>query len=182
MPSRNILKGALSYLDSSGASRHRVIFQFNPETITRQQIYSRQANNIGESISFTLILNASDGMEQDVPAIRENGIYPQLAALEELLALQIRQRSNWFDWLLPSGKNGFLVLIYGERIIPVQIQQLTMKELLCNAQLKAIHAEVDVALRVLNEKDLRRNPSGLGILRAYQQHRRHSADLNEMIL
>lgn len=180
MSSPKILKGALSYSGSDTQSTQLVVFQFNPETITRLQVYSEQANIITESIRFQLVLSAMEGMEQDVPDVVENGIYPQLAALEELLVQQTKQqRRRWPDWLFPSSNVNFLVFIYEERIIPVKIQRLNMKELLHNNQLKPIHAKVDIVLRVLTERDLRGNVAGLAALGAYNQYRHLKAQLIE---
>ncbi len=181
MPSPNLLKGALTYSGTHASLVQPVVFQFNPETMTRLQVYSEQANTITESIRFKLVVNAMEGMEQEDREVVENGIYPQLAALEELLAQQTKQqRTNWPDWLFPSRNGSFLVLMYGERIIPVKIQRLNMKEVLHNNQLKPIHATVDIALRVLTERDLRGNAVGLGILGAYKQYRHLKAQLIEM--
>lgn len=180
MPSPKILKGGLSYAGSDARLVQPVVFQFNPETMTRLQVYSEQVNAITESIRFELVLSAAEGMEQEVSDVVENGIYPQIAALEELFLHQTKQRrSNWPDWLFPSSNANFLVLIYGERIIPVKIQRLNMKELLHNDQLKPIFARVDVALRVLTERDLRGNVAGLAALGVYKQYRHLKAQLTE---
>ena len=180
MPSPKILKGALTYSGTQTRLVQPVVFQFNPETMTRLQVYSEQTNTITESIRFQLVLNAMEGMEQDVPEVVENGIYPQLAALEELLVQQAKQqRKGWPAWLFPSRNNSFLVLIYGERIIPIKIQRLNMKEILHNSQLKPIHATVDISLRVLTEQDLRGNVGGLVALGAYKQYRHLKAQLTE---
>jgi len=180
MPSAKLLKGALTYTGPHEKWVQSVMFQFNPETLTRLQVYSENANTITESIRFQLVLNAMEGMDLDVPAVVENGIYSQLAALEELLVQQTKQQHNsWFDWLFPSKTTNFLVLMYGERIIPVTLKRLNLKELLHNSQLKPIHATVDVTLRVLSERDLRGNAAGLATLGAYKQYRHLKAQTTE---
>lgn len=182
MPSAQLLKGALTYTEPHEKWVQSLVFQFNPETLTRLQVYSENANTITESIRFVLVLNAMEGMDLDVPDVVENGIYPQLAALEELLVQQTKQQhKSWFDWLFPSKTTRFLVLIYGERVIPVTLQRLNLKELLHNSQLKPIHATIDVALRVLTERDLRGNAAGLAALAAYKQYRHLKAQLSETI-
>ena len=176
-----ILKGGLAYLGPDAQSVQSVEFQFNPETLTRLQSYSEQTNTITESIRFELVLSAMEDLEQEVPAVVENGIYPQLAALEEILVHQTKQqRSDRPEWLFPARSTSFLVFIYGERIIPVKIQRLNVKELLHNNQLKPIYAKVDVALRVLTKRDLRGNAAGLNALDRYQQYRRLKAQQTEM--
>jgi len=178
MPSDKLLKGALSYSGTDNQPGRPVVFQFNPETMTRVQVYSEQANTLSESIRFQLVFDALEGMEQDVPEVVENGVYPQLAALEELLEQQTKlQRRRGPDWLFAASNANFLVLIYGERIIPVKIQRLNIKELLHNKQLKPIHAKVDIALRTLTVRDLRGNVQGKAALDAYKQYRHLQAQL-----
>ncbi len=172
MPSPAILKGGLSYAGSRPPAVPPLVFQFNPETMTRLQVYSEQANAVTESIRFELVLNAVEGLEREVPAVLENGIYPQLAVIEELMAQQRKtQRRHWVGWLFSSNKTDFLLFTYGERNIPVKIQRLNIKESLHNNQLKPIYAKVDVALRVLTERELRGKVAGRVALEAYKQYR-----------
>ncbi|MGB5397824.1 MAG: hypothetical protein WBN96_11800 [Gammaproteobacteria bacterium] len=179
MPSSNLLKGSLSFAATNAPGVQSVVFQFNPETMTRLQLYSEQDNAITESIRFELVFNAVEGLEQAVPDVVENGVYPALAALEELLLNQTRQqRAGWPAWLFPPRNVGFLALIYGERIIPVKIQRLNMKELLHNSQLKPVYAKADIALRVLTEPELRGNVAGLAALAAYKNYRRRKAQFS----
>lgn len=179
MPTPRLLKGALTYAGTQAGSAQPVMFQFNPETLARLQVYSEHTNSITETIRFKLILNAMDGMEQELLDVVENGIYPQIAALEALLEQQSKQQrtTGWPDWLFPSRNAPFLVLIYGERIIPVTIQRLNIKERLHNSQLKPIHATVDITLRVLTERELRGNVEGLMVLTRYKQYRHLKARL-----
>ncbi|MDT8383828.1 MAG: hypothetical protein RRB22_05390 [Gammaproteobacteria bacterium] len=178
MPSAKIIKGELSYLNASAKPEQRVVFQFNPERLTRRQAYTEQTKTLSESIHFTLVLNAMQGMEQGLPTAMETGIYPHIAALEELLARTSKPLPiNLPAWLTPSRKAGLLVLTYGARIIPVSLQRLTIKELLHNSQLQPIHASVDLTLRVLTEQDLRGNALGQAALTAYQQYRHRNAQL-----
>jgi len=157
-----------------------VDFQFNPESLKRLQTYSEPANTLSESIRFELVLSALEGMEREVPGVVEHGIYPQLAALEELMLQQtLQSRSNWLDWLFPSRNDSFLALVYGERVIPVRIQRMNIMEVLHNHWLQPIHATVDMALRVLTTRDLRDNAGGLAALSAYKQYRQLKAEFSE---
>lgn len=178
MPSAKIINGELSYLNASAKPEQRVVFQFNPERLTRLQTYNEQTKILSESIRFTLVLNAMQAMELDLPTATENGIYPQIAALEELLARPAKTLPiNLPAWLTPSRKTGLLVLTYGARIIPVSLQRLGIKELLHNSQLQPIHASVDLSLRVLTEQDLRGNALGQAALTAYRHYRHRNAQL-----
>jgi hypothetical protein len=180
MPSSHLLKGALAYAGKQTGSVQSLVFQFNPADLKRLQTFSEPANIVSESIRFELVFTAIEGMEQGQPDVLEHGIYPQLAALEELLLQQTQQQhKSWLHWLFPSKEDSFLALIYGERMIPVKIKRMNIKEVLHNHQLQPIHATVDIAFRVLTETDLRGNEAGLSALRAYKQYRQHKAELAE---
>jgi len=88
-----------------------VVFQFNLESISRLQVYSDKGYSITESIRFELVFNALEGMEDGVEDAVENGIYPQLAALEELMVCQTKKKNIGLPgWLLRSKNIRFLVL------------------------------------------------------------------------
>lgn len=173
-----LLKGSLSYSPTSASSVKAAVFQFNPETISRLQTYTDKANATTESIRFELVLNAVDGLEQENETVLENGIYPQLAILEELMAQQNKSlRRRWPAWLLPSNNTGFLMFTYGERQIPVKLQRLNIMETLHNNQLTPVYAKVGIVLRVLTSRDLRNNAAGIGTLKAYKRYRYLKAQL-----
>lgn len=180
MPSTRILKGALLYSGAQHITPRPFVFQFNPETITRRQVYSSGARNVSETIRFTLVLNAMEGMEQQDPVMTEHGIYPQIAALEEILSYQKQLSSNsWLSGLFGFGSSRFLIWIYGDRVIPVRLQNISIREQIHSSTLKPIHAVVDISLRVLTERDLRRNAEGLAMLAAYRQQRQRKSELIE---
>ncbi|MBS1912268.1 MAG: hypothetical protein JST22_09810 [Bacteroidetes bacterium] len=94
-----LLKGALIEYGSDflGPLPNVVIFQFNPETLTRQlQIPTR---NVGtnarettqagdkpiEKINFKAVFNASNGLNSNNILARTMGVGPQLAALEQMV-------------------------------------------------------------------------------------------------
>jgi hypothetical protein len=180
MSSPHIQKGALTVSGKRSDSIKPVVFQFNPETIRRIQNYSESDNNLSESIRFELVLSAMEVLEQEASEIFEYGIYPQLAALEELLQYQTQvRRRSWLDWLFGSNDDRFLAWVYGERVIPVKIHRMTIREVLHNHRLQPIHATMDIALRVQTARDLRGNAAGLAALSAYKQYRQTKAELTE---
>ncbi len=172
------MKGALTVSGERSGLIQSVVFQFNPETIRRIQNYSESDNRLSESIRFELVLSAMETREQDASEVFEHGIYPQLAAIEELLQhqTQVRRRS-WLGWLFGSNDDRFLAWVYGERVVPVKIQRMTIREVLHNYHLQPIHATVDIVLRVLTTIDLRGNVAGLEALGAYQQYRKIQSEL-----
>lgn len=177
MSPARILKGALAYSGAQTGAPGPVVFQFNPQTLTRLQDYSAQTNSVSEAIRFELVLNAVEGMEQEDAVMGEDGIYSQIAALEEILAYQSKLRpNNWLARLFGTSNSRILQFTYGERVIPVRLRRLHIKEILHNSELKPLHAKVAISLRVLTEQDLRGNQGGLQILARYQQYRKLKAD------
>ena len=178
MSSTNTVKGALLYSGSQHIPPAPFVFQFNPATITHRKNYPNTATQVDEIIRFQLVLNAMEGMEQQDPVMTEHGIYPQIAALEEILSYQTQlQPASWLRILFRSRPARFLMWVYGERIIPVMLQRMTIRETMHNSTLKPIHAEVDISLRVLTSKDLGHNKEGLKILNNYHQQRKQKSEL-----
>lgn len=151
-----------------------MVFQFNPENLTRTQIYQEQQNKVSEVLRFELVFNAMEEMaQQDDESL--SGIYPYIAALEEILAYQDSVEStSWLDILLRRGKP-VLLFVYGDRIVPVRLLQLVIKERVHDSQLKPIHATVSLRLRVLDEHDLRGNTQGIAFLAQYRNRRKDLA-------
>ena len=176
MPSSRILKGALAYSDAQVGVPKPVVFQFNPEEISRTQQYHTQNKRTTEELRFELVFNAMSAMERSDDQDQQN-IYPYIAATEEILAYQKRvQRTSWLDILLRRSKP-VLLFIYGQRIVPVRLQRLVIRELMHDNTLKPVHATANLRLRVLSEQDLHGNRQGLAILANYRNQRRNSADL-----
>lgn len=94
-----LLRGALIEYGSGliGPVPNIVIFQFNPETLTRnlsvpdrsENSASRETSQVGEAgvetISFTAHFSAADLLKDDKVLARMFGIGPQLAALEKMV-------------------------------------------------------------------------------------------------
>ena len=96
------LKGAFIDVGAGllGSVPNIVVFQFNPETITRspslalppkktpgtgEQDANQQPDNPSESISFTLRMDASDQLARNDPLAASSGILSTLYALELLM-------------------------------------------------------------------------------------------------
>jgi len=96
-----LLRGALvEYgLDLIGPIPNVVLFQFNPEQLTRNQVIPGRAEGGGgereqsqaasvttfETITFKASFDAADLLDEDWPLARAFGIGPQLAALEKMV-------------------------------------------------------------------------------------------------
>lgn len=180
MSNHKIQKGALVKLEHQGAAKKILTFQFNPESLSRILTVSEDSGKIHEAIRFGLVFNASEGLEAEDEAIVEQGVYPQLAALEVLLENQYEQNSGWIDIffgrLFGSLDKGLVTLVWGQRVIPVRLLRVNIKEQVLNSQLKPIHAVVDIKLRILTKPDLSGHAAGLQALNAYRQQRNAIAE------
>jgi hypothetical protein len=174
------LKGAfLSF--SGGALRplpNIIVFQFNPEKVTRTPSMPRpppvptnagssNAQNQpclpGESISFSLRLDASDQLAQSNPIAAASGILPTLSALELLM---IPQRSLSISLFSPSGggsgpykfppaKLPSVLFFWGPyRILPVAITSMSISETEYDPLLNPVRSDVSLSLQVLIPQQL----------------------------
>lgn len=170
MISPKVLKGSFVYYES-GAEQGKVItFQYNPEAIQRIISPGDQRTRLHETISFTLALDASDGLEHADPIAVAVGIYPALSALE--LLVQPAGNAGGFLaglWSRTTRRSDSLtVLVWGDRrILPVRVVRLVIREQMFDAKLNPIRASVDVELETLTGADLRNNPRAGTLMDAY---------------
>ena len=171
-----LVKGALVTLDSSLSTVTSTIpFQYNPETLSRTlQIQSLE----GESGSRTEVLrlhgtpietikleaefDANGRLPKALEEVAPNqGIYPQLSALETL----IYPTSDWARNNMEQAAQGTLeiippeapmtLLIWGyRRVLPVRLADFSITEEAYDINLNPIRAKVSLSLRVLNYDDL----------------------------
>jgi hypothetical protein len=138
----SVVQGALIGFGAGGGNPVVILFQYNPETLTRSvpPPLSGPAAAIAarETISFTLSLDAIDLDAPIDPATQAFGVLPTLTALE---ALTEQSRSQ-----TPPD----VIFVWGpHRILVVQLVSLLIRETHFNAQLAPVRADVDVVLNVL---------------------------------
>jgi hypothetical protein len=142
-----ILKGAFVRYDGSAASPKIIIFPYNPETLTRTILPnpaatgSSQLNQAAgapqETIIFTLMLDATDALEQANAQAASTGVYPVLSAIELLMA--------------PPQQGAALVTLFvwgPNRIVPVRVTALNIVESLFGTNLSPYQVSVQVTLTV----------------------------------
>lgn len=139
----SVVKGALISFGSGGGNPVVILFQYNPEALTRSvppQSADPAATGPGrESISLTLSLDAVDLDAPIDPASKIFGVLPTLTALEDLTE-QSRGQS-------PPD----VLFVWGpHRILVVRLVSLLIRETRFNTQLAPVRADVDVALNVLD--------------------------------
>jgi hypothetical protein len=164
-------------LGTSDQSLNTVIFQFNPETISRTPSLAQppqphvgagrrntlqQPSEPTESINFTLRIDASDQLEANDKLTVDNGILPALSALEYLM---IPENFTEQGVQTPSGTAApyrtppitmKTVLFYwgSSRILPVNITSMSITETDFDVDLNPVRAEVTINLQVLTPSEV----------------------------
>lgn len=169
-----MLKSGIVLLDSNSLTLMRVaILQYNPETLTR----TLQSQNVGgegdrlvaqyfkappvETIKLDAEIDAADQLELGKANSGENGIYPQLAALETLvypassqLLSNNRMAQTGTLEIMPM-EAPLTLFVWGQnRILPVRITDFSITEEAFDASLNPIRAKVSLGMRVLTVNDL----------------------------
>ncbi|MGH7901618.1 MAG: hypothetical protein ACRENZ_07760 [Thermodesulfobacteriota bacterium] len=175
-----LLRGALIEYGSDflGPLPNIVIFQFNPETLTRNiQIptrptgsSSRETNQAGEvpveKITLTAHFSAADQLNTNHPLARVFGVGPRLAALEKMVhpagkisgligaALDaigdaLGMGDDNPSQPIPREKYPRILFIWGlTRVLPVVIESMSITEQQYDSLLNPIQAEVSIGLSV----------------------------------
>ncbi|MDO8586992.1 MAG: hypothetical protein Q7T82_08120 [Armatimonadota bacterium] len=155
-----------------GTTPNVIVFQFNPETIQHNWSQAQSeapamegggANPLGvkgypgETLSFTIAMEATDQLAKGNPIARASGIYSRLAALEMLLyptkdvagELALEGRS------VPPMQLPTVLFVWGPgRILPVRVSSLNITEKLYDSLLNPTHAEAVITLDVLTPSEL----------------------------
>jgi hypothetical protein len=185
--SPRLLKGALVSVDLASPIPTVIIFQYNPETLTRQ-LKARGMQGEGakgdamrlngapeETIKIDVEIDATDHLEQDGAIAKAVGIYPQLSALEMLVypksGLVIANTAMLAGGLIevapPIGP--FTLFIWGvSRILPVRVEEFSITEDAHDTALNPIRAKVSLGLRVLTYNDLSITNPGYYMFLAHQ--------------
>ncbi|HEY5928105.1 MAG TPA: hypothetical protein VIV11_40740 [Kofleriaceae bacterium] len=168
-----------------------VIFQFNPEQLTRSiQIPERptgpnavEVTQAGdpptETISFTARFDASDRLALDHPQVRAAGIGPELAALQQmahptgtLVGLLGEAVDAIGSMVSPPGESSIpipresyprVLFIWGVyRVLPVVITQLSITETKFDFLLNPTQADVQMTLSVITPSRCSDDPLMIG--------------------
>jgi hypothetical protein len=193
-------KGALIGLDPANPLASIIVFQYNPERVTRTLTPQISGTNGGqaapgeamrlagppqEDIQLDIEIDATDSLEKAQSMAVDMGIYPQLSAIEMLLypksATVIVNEA-----LLAGGiievvppEAPLTVLVWGiKRVVPVRLTSFTITEEMFDPTLNPIHAKVSLGLRVLNYKDLGLLSPGGMLFMAHQVTKEVMATLN----
>ncbi|MGQ9613922.1 hypothetical protein [Chloroflexus sp.] len=179
--SPRLLKGALVSFDLPHPQPAVIIFQYNPDTLSRTleaQTGSEGSDALRikgapvETIKLDVELDATDQLEQGGAAL---GLHPQLAALEVLIypksslvvANTALLNAGTIEILPPQAP--FTLFIWGpKRVLPVRLTEFSISEEAYDPQLNPIRAKVSLGLRVLSYNDLPLTNPGYHLFLAHQ--------------
>jgi len=171
--SPRLLKGAIVGVDPFNPLASVVVFQYNPDTMTRR-LEPRAVGGEGdrgealrltgppkETITLSVEIDATDQLEEGKPPATAVGIYPTLAALEMLIypksaaviANTILAQAGTIE-ILPV-EAPLTLLVWGpERVLPVRLTSFSITEEAHDPMLNPIRAKAELSLTVLSYNDL----------------------------
>lgn len=186
--SPKLQKGAIIGLDPANPLASVVIFQYNPDTLTRtltpQTTSSSDASRSEvlrlkgppqETISLDIEIDATDQLEKADSNALSMGIYPALAALEMLLypksalviANEVLAAVGIIEIIPPEAP--LALFVWGvKRVLPVRLTSFSITEQAFDPNLNPILAKVSLGMRVLNYMDLGLLSVGGALFMAHQ--------------
>jgi len=186
--SPKVLKGAIIGLDPVNPLASVIIFQYNPDTLTRT-ITAQTAGSDNadkgealrlkgppkETIKLDVEIDAADQLEQANPLATSMGLYPTLASLEMLLypksaltiANEVLAAVGIIEIIPPEAP--MTLFVWGpKRTLPARLTEFTITEEAYDPNLNPIRAKVGLSLRVLNYQDLGLLSAGGALFMAHQ--------------
>jgi hypothetical protein len=172
--SPRFLKGGLVAYQLPDLLPTIIVFQYNPEEMTHT-LHGRSGGGGGRAdamrvngppeqiFTFTMDLDATDQLEQpgQNPVTLQNGLHPVLAALERLMhpsyvsVVANEALALFGSAFILAEQAPLALLVWGSRrVLPVQMQSLTIKEQAFDQTLNPIRATAEVSLRVMTYRDL----------------------------
>ena len=185
--SPRLMKGAIIGLDIFNPISSVILFQYNPETLTRtlQAQTSGEGGNSSEalrlrgapqeSITLEIEIDATDQLEKGDNSATSMGIYPQLSALEMLIypksslviANTVLLAAGTIEVIPPMAP--LTLFIWGpKRVLPVRLTNFSITEDAYDVNLNPIRAKVSLGLSVLNYNDLPLTHPGYHLFLAHQ--------------
>lgn len=168
-----LLKGALVTLEPPDPTPRVIVFQYNPNTLTRT-LEAKIAEDEGksgslprlkgapaETIKIDVEIDAADQLEKGDDSAGDVGIFPQLSALELLIyptsslvvANNILLSLGTIE-ILPASAPLTLFIWGKRRILPVRLTEFSIAEDAHHPNLSPIRAKVSLGLRVISYSDV----------------------------
>ncbi|MEH0553625.1 hypothetical protein [Streptomyces sp. B21-101] len=184
-------RGALVGVDPANPLAGLVVFQYNPDEMTRRLVARTPEGDEGaggarsealrltgapiETISLAVEVDATDQLADGDPQAVLLGIHPQLAALEMLLypkssvVLENMALTAVGTIELVPMEAPLTLLVWGAgRVLPVRLTSFSITEQAYDTQLNPIRARADLELRVLSYSDLSVTSPGHHLFLAHQ--------------
>ncbi len=186
--SPRLQKGAIVGLDPFNPLASIIVFQYNPDTMTRRIEARTSGGESGnrseafrltsapaETITLNIEVDATDQLEQADPLAVTWGVYPTLSALEMLLypkspvviANTLLAQAGNIEIIPPEAP--MTLFVWGpQRVLPVRLKSLSITEQSYDTLLNPISAKVDLTLNVLSYYDLKPSHPGYTLFLAHQ--------------
>jgi hypothetical protein len=185
--SPRVQKGAIVGIDIFNPLASVIIFQYNPDSLTRTLQAQTTTGETGrsevlrlkgapvETIKLDVEIDATDQLEKADPVATGMGIFPQLAALEMLLypksalviANTILMAVGTIEVIPPEAP--FTLFVWGpKRVLPVRLTSFTITEEAHDTGLNPIRAKVSLELRVLSYSDFSVTHPGYALFLSHQ--------------
>jgi hypothetical protein len=195
--SPRLMKGAIIGVDPFNPLASVVIFQYNPDTLTRSitpqttggDADSGEALRLKgppeEAIRLDIEIDATDQLEQGKALASASGIYSTLASLEMLLypksALVIANEALLLAGIIEviPPEAPLTLFVWGpKRLLPVRLTEMTITEEAFDQDLNPIRAKVGLGMRVLNYQNLGLLSMGGALFMAHQVIKEVMATIN----
>jgi hypothetical protein len=185
--SPKVLKGAIVGVSVTDPLSSIVLFQYNPDTLTRtlrvkaagsesdKSEALRLAGPPDETIRLEVEIDAADQLADGDREAAELGVYPALSRLELLLypsatltiANEALTRLGLIEVIPPEAP--LTLLVWGpKRVLPIRLTGFTITEEAFDPNLNPIRARVSLDLAVLNYHDLGLISIGGALFMAHQ--------------
>jgi Contractile injection system tube protein len=185
--SPKLLKGAIVAVKPLDPASGVIVFQYNPDSLTRT-LRARTAGSEGdksealrlkgppeESLKLDIELDAADQLEAGDSTAEELGVYPALSRLETLLypssAIVIANETLTLLGVIEviPAEAPLTLLVWGlKRVLPVRLTSFTITEEAFDPNLNPIRAKVGLELSVLSYDDLGLLSVGGALFMAHQ--------------
>src|SRR5215211_4979526 len=190
-------KGAIVGLDPFNPLASVIVFQYNPDTLTRTLTAQTAGGNAAqgealrlkgppqENITVNVEIDAADQLERADGIATSMGLYPTLSSLEMLLypksalviANEVLANIGVIEIIPPEAP--LTLFVWGiKRVVPVRLTTFSITEEAFDPNLNPIRAKVNLGLRVLNYQDLGLLSAGGALFMAHQIIKEVMATIN----
>jgi hypothetical protein len=201
--SPRVLKGGIVLIDPVSGQvlpNGVIVLQYNPDALSRTLTIKGMAEGAdrsevlrlkgppAETIKLEAEIDATDqlGAPDPDPNALQNGIYPQLAALELLVYPTSTQLQNNFNLvqqgtleIVPMETPLSLFVWSANRILPMRLTDFSITEEAFDPTLNPIRAKVSLGMRVLTIDDVNFTDKAGSLYMVYQRQKEALASFNQ---